>query len=100
MRNLSRLTVVLACVAALLLALPAHAAPPQRSHAVTLDQAVASWLGSLWTGLTHLVSPVASRPAGHSGKGLSLRRPGQPAQPQLFGTTNGGSCIDPDGCPY
>jgi len=67
MRNLSRMTAVLACVAVLLLALPANAAPPPRAHAVaqaSTAQAVAAWLGSLWTDLTRLFAPGISQPGG------------------------------------
>jgi hypothetical protein len=97
MRNLTRTTAVLACVA-VLLALPAHAAPPQRSPAVAQAspaQAVATWLGSLWTDLTRIFAPGASRPAGSGSQTQSISRPGQP---RFLGTTQAGSCIDPDGC--
>jgi hypothetical protein len=86
---------VLAFAVALLLALPAHAAPPQRSQAAAASsaQAIAAWLGSLWTDFTHLLSPVSSPPAG---SGSQTRSTGQ-GQPRLL-STQGGSCIDPDGC--
>jgi hypothetical protein len=97
MRTLSRMTVVLAFAVALLLALPAHAAPPQRSHAApaTSSQAISAWLGSLWADFTRLLAPAASPPASH---GSQTRSIGQPGQPRSLGTSNGGSCIDPDGC--
>src|SRR5205823_4273931 len=91
MRNLSRRT-VLAFAVALLLALPAHAAPPQRSQAApaTSAQAIAAWLGSLWTDFTHLLAPAASPPAS---SGSQTRSTVQPGQPHI----DAGSCIDPDG---
>jgi len=98
MRNLSRMTAVLACVAVLLLALPANAAPPPRAHAVaqaSTAQAVAAWLGSLWTDLTRLFAPGISQPGGSGDETQSVDRP---VQPQFFSNSQGGTCIDPDGC--
>ena len=97
MRNLSRMTAVLACVAVLLLALPAHAAPPPRAHAVaqaSTAQTVATWLGSLWTDLTRLFAPGTDQPAGSGSKALKTDRP---VQPRSLGPSQAGSCIDPDG---
>lgn len=89
MRNLSRITVVLACTAALL-ALPAQATP-KRSTALPTAPAITQWLGALWGNMTHLLTFAPSQ----------QKTPGQ----TLFGTlvqtrdtSEGGSCIDPDGC--
>jgi len=82
MRTLSRMTAVLACLAVLLAALPAHAAsaPPSRSlHDVT----VAQWLGSVLADLAHF----AARPGAPTGGGHTTLHP------------KGGSCVDPNGFP-
>jgi hypothetical protein len=79
MKYLSRTTVVLVFAVALS-ALPAHAAPSQRAHAAPTPQSVAARLSSAWTQLTHLFAATTGTTGG---KGLS---------------TDGGSCIDPNGC--
>jgi len=82
MRSLFRTTTVaFVFAAALLLALPAHAAPVHRTHATPPAASLAAGWSALWTGLTHLLAPVVSPPAGDH-KGLSAE---------------GGSCIDPNG---
>jgi hypothetical protein len=80
MRTLSRMTAVLACLAVLLVALPAHAAPAPPSHTTSL--AVAQWLGSVLADLAHFTVRSGVPP----GKGHTTLRP------------KGGSCIDPNGC--
>lgn len=95
MRHLSRKTLVV-CVAVLLFALPVQASKTlkrAKMDARSSSQVSATWLESLWSAVTHLL-PGTSQ-AGRSGK-KPVTRPNQ-----IFGTTaNGGSCIDPDGCPY
>ncbi|HZF07536.1 MAG TPA: hypothetical protein VFE33_01990 [Thermoanaerobaculia bacterium] len=82
MRTLSRMTALLACLAVLLVALPAHAATAPPSHS-SQDSTVAQWLGSVLADLAHF----AVRPSVPPGKGHTTLRP------------KGGSCIDPNGYP-
>jgi hypothetical protein len=81
MRYLSRTAVVLVFAAALLLALPAHAAPTHRAHATPAGPSLVARLGSAWTQLTHFVA---------SATGISIQSKGPTS-------TDGGSCIDPNG---
>jgi hypothetical protein len=78
---------MLACLAVLLVALPAQAAPAQTSHAWT----VAQWLGSIWADLTRFtVRPGAPAGTSHKSKGgIGTKDAGGP--------NGGGSCLDPNG---
>lgn len=94
MRYLSR-SMAIVCVAVLLLASPAHAAPSsQRPAPKTLtssQQVVASWLGSLWNEISRLLDL--------SSTDLSVPSTTTQSGPQPPVTMDLGSCIDPDGCP-
>ncbi len=81
MKNLSRSAFVLAAAVALLSALPAQAAPVHRAPATPASQSLSARLGSAWTELLHFFAATTGQAA--QGKGLS---------------TDGGSCIDPNGC--
>ena len=81
MRTLSRAAVVLVFAAALLFALPAHAAARHRASAPPTAPSAAARLSAAWTELTRFFASATGQPT--QGKGLS---------------TDGGSCIDPNGC--
>jgi hypothetical protein len=96
MRYLSR-SMVVVCVAALLLALPAQALP-QRTHdtaAVSSSPAISAWLDSLWGELVRLFAPGNRQPGR---PGTQPNKTNLTALPQAISNTQGGSCIDPDGC--
>jgi hypothetical protein len=91
MRYLSRTTVALACVAALLLALPAHAAPSQKQP-IHPTPTLSAWLDALWGEISQLLAPTPTGPVSRHGKSTLV------VHPQVPTTTDGGTCIDPDGC--
>jgi len=97
MRTLSRMTAVLACLAVLLVALPAHAAPAPPSRSIH-DVTVAQWLGSVWADLAHFVT---GRPGAPAGKGPRSTAGIGAKGSRHEGSTNGGggSCLDPNGLP-